>query len=559
MPQAKFKRETEYNTSPTKSAFLYGTPNKRKLAVLKEIQSEYTQAVQAFIELLVGNNDLLVDIIKNDYKSPASRAFEAAHRWKILKSALSQNAFDEAFKMLSNRLDNIRLECYYLKRDVLTGSKVLFAMTVQGRSRDDMVKAFQEIIQNKKDEALRKGTKPQLKFYEEGILELQAMTEETFSARVLEIVDQYWSFSLLFKVPHPEKMEVKLDGRVQNISRAEHVNADYVIEIIDIHEHGKRFAVPLTTSTKSVYRLENLKKAKTVYYTIRDDDTIRVTYSFSKSAPKPVTTTSKGVDTGIIDCFYVSDGTHFGSMSDVIEYYQEVVEKSFAGLSELRNKKRRIEHYLHQDREKPLPDDVRQEALGKIDRLQQMIDLAKEPYHKQRHYYAMLDHEIAQSVEAYIQDTPENVMTILEKLDIKEFNKSHKSNGMMSTFARGKLQKRLMEQLNWNGRDFLEVEPAYTSQLCPVCSHVEKANRNGKVFKCKCCGYTDDADHNASVNINARASDKEILDLCDAYHNPTVLHAKLKEVYKGRNAAWLEKTKNIADEISKTNGVKSVA
>ena len=159
------------------------------------------------------------------------------------------------------------------------------------------------------------------------------MKEETFSARVLEIVDQYWSFSLLFKVPHPEKMEVKLDGRVQNISRAEHVNADYVIEIIDIHEHGKRFAVPLTTSTKSVYRLENLKKAKTVYYTIRDDDTIRVTYSFSKSAPKPVTTTSKGVDTGIIDCFYVSDGTHFGSMSDVIEYYQEVVEKSFAGLS----------------------------------------------------------------------------------------------------------------------------------------------------------------------------------------------------------------------------------
>ena len=36
----------------------------------------------------------------------------------------------------------------------------------------------------------------------------------------------------------------------------------------------------------------------------------------------------------------------------------------------------------------------------------------------------------------------------IEKLDIKEFNKSRKVNGMFSTFARGKLQRKLMEALN---------------------------------------------------------------------------------------------------------------
>lgn len=36
---------------------------------------------------------------------------------------------------------------------------------------------------------------------------------------------------------------------------------------------------------------------------------------------------------------------------------------------------------------------------------------------------------------------------------------------MFSLFARGKLQHRLMEELNWRGFDFLEVAPDYTSQV----------------------------------------------------------------------------------------------
>ena len=53
----------------------------------------------------------------------------------------------------------------------------------------------------------------------------------------------------------------------------------------------------------------------------------------------------------------------------------------------------------------------------------------------------MLDHEIKTSVNQYIGYISPDTLTVLEKLDIKEFNKSRKSNGMMSTFARGKLQR----------------------------------------------------------------------------------------------------------------------
>ena len=42
---------------------------------------------------------------------------------------------------------------------------------------------------------------------------------------------------------------------------------------------------------------------------------------------------------------------------------------------------------------------------------------------------------------------------------------------MHSMFVRGQLQKRLMEKLNWNGFHFMEVEPAFTSKVCPICDN----------------------------------------------------------------------------------------
>jgi putative transposase len=51
------------------------------------------------------------------------------------------------------------------------------------------------------------------------------------------------------------------------------------------------------------------------------------------------------------------------------------------------------------------------------------------------------------------------------------------------------------------GREFIQVNPAYTSQICTGCGHREAANRNGKVFLCLSCGHRADSDKNAAVNI----------------------------------------------------------
>ncbi|KJU81631.1 protein containing Transposase, IS605 OrfB [Candidatus Magnetobacterium bavaricum] len=46
-----------------------------------------------------------------------------------------------------------------------------------------------------------------------------------------------------------------------------------------------------------------------------------------------------------------------------------------------------------------------------------------------------------------------------------------------------------------------KINPAYTSQRCVVCGNTHRSNRNGEMFECTSCGYTSDADQNASLNI----------------------------------------------------------
>ncbi|MBB4943029.1 IS605 OrfB family transposase [Streptosporangium album] len=51
----------------------------------------------------------------------------------------------------------------------------------------------------------------------------------------------------------------------------------------------------------------------------------------------------------------------------------------------------------------------------------------------------------------------------------------------------------------------VHVDPAYTSQECSVCGHVDKKNRPGQAtFICTSCGFAEHADVNAARNIAAR-------------------------------------------------------
>ncbi len=64
----------------------------------------------------------------------------------------------------------------------------------------------------------------------------------------------------------------------------------------------------------------------------------------------------------------------------------------------------------------------------------------------------------------------------------------------------------LERKLAYKAGGLVKVDPAYTSQACSRCGNTHKSNRPSQaVFKCGSCGFSLNADHNAAINILARA------------------------------------------------------
>ena len=531
MPKARKKKSSEFEASPVKSVFLFGKPNKGKLDVLWQMERQYVELINFNIEALMAVPDIHVQLVKNDKKDSYVRQLQKQLRPKDINSAFCQNAFDTAFTKLANRLDAIRLEMLKTIDSIFCQSKVLFGLCLDCANKDKMIASLNEVIK-----AAR--IKKDINFYLDCIAQLQNMSADEFEAQMMEFRDLYDMVSIQFKTPHVKSEAIPFDSRLMKIEPSTDTAMPYVITLSNPFVKSSRISIPVNTSRHSLHKIQANRMAAAV--TVKPEGTkVRIGWSYAKSFRKPDTAVCMGVDTGIKDSSFLSDGRSIGSMKEVIDYYHREVEPAFAQLSSLRNKKRSISYYVRHH--KNLPVDVRRSLIQKMDSLEHMIRTADAPYRKKRAYYNMLNHEIKQDVKAYMSCITHDTLTVLELLDIKEFEKSRKLNGDLSTFARGKLQQKLMSELNWYGYDYVEVPPDFTSQTCPICSYRNAENRskvNSKIFKCGCCGYEDDADHVGAVNIRNRAADRELLKLCKEAKNHKEMQSRLIRLLDDRHLEW---------------------
>ena len=85
--------------------------------------------------------------------------------------------------------------------------------------------------------------------------------------------------------------------------------------------------------------------------------------------------------------------------------------------------------------------------------------------------------------------------------NIKYMRKGVRTNRFMSHFVYSEIFGKLKRVCEDYGVQVKQISPTYSSQRCSECGWVRKSNRNGKQFKCKSCGFSCDADLNASRNI----------------------------------------------------------
>lgn len=354
MPKARKRKDTQFDNKIVKSVFLYGNPTKDKTDKIRAMQIAFTKLINQYIQKLIGSNEFTMQLVKADKKDSKIRAFEKVIRPKGINAAYGQNAFDIALTQLSNRFDNIRIDMCKECESVFTKSKVLFAMSIDGKSRMDMIDSIKKIsaaIKSKKDSS----------FYDDCAKQLAEMKDSEFNFAQHEFRVIYDMVSCEYKIPYVKRSQIPLDSRIMEIKPSEDIKAPYVISISNMLDvGGPKIVVPLNTSKHSLHKIQTRKMAGMVSISMDIQRCLKVDWSYQNCVSQPKTSKMIGVDTGISDAFHTSDNKAIGSMSPVIDFYKNVVETSFASLSDMRNKKRSIRHYLR--RHKNLPEDVRHTA-----------------------------------------------------------------------------------------------------------------------------------------------------------------------------------------------------
>lgn len=155
---------------------------------------------------------------------------------------------------------------------------------------------------------------------------------------------------------------------------------------------------------------------------------------------------------------------------------------------------------------------------------------------KQQQRIARLDIRIANCRHDFLQklstETSKNhAVIVLEDLQVR--NMSRSARGTRDEPGRNVAQKaglnkaildqgwgtfrRMLEYKQaWRGGVVIAVNPRYTSQTCPQCGHVSKANRPQQaLFSCEQCGYSYHADVIAARNILALGH-RERLNACSS-------------------------------------------
>jgi putative transposase len=133
---------------------------------------------------------------------------------------------------------------------------------------------------------------------------------------------------------------------------------------------------------------------------------------------------------------------------------------------------------------------------------------AKRRAKKEARHATHINHKISKAVVAVAARTDRGIA--LEELQgIRErVTVSRDQRARLSCWPFHQLGAFVEYKARRAGVPYLEVDPAYTSQMCPVpwCGHTERGNRRTRDhFQCRRCGFAGPADDVAAVNVRARA------------------------------------------------------
>ena len=260
---------------------------------------------------------------------------------------------------------------------------------------------------------------------------------------------------------------------------------------------------------------------------VLDPDKQRVEIHYTAGVKAPVIQTDEvaAVDAGLSEVFTDDEGNRYGMGLGQLIYDESdrILDK---------NRKR---NKLYQLAEK-------HERNGNIRKARNIrtFNLGKKKQNRQKRKNRIeLERQINTALNSLMKKRQPSIL-VTEKLDIRGKAKSKKMSRQVSLWPRGVLQERTEFKASAAGCRREQVNPAYTSQMCPVCWFVNGKNRNGDRFKCLHCGHVDVADGVAAQNLKARRTDPEITLWTPKEQVKAVLLARFAALHQEQRSAVLE-------------------
>lgn len=201
-----------------------------------------------------------------------------------------------------------------------------------------------------------------------------------------------------------------------------------------------------------------------------------------------------GIDRGFLSILYTSDGQNIGSeMSDEIKERKKNIPK--------KSKKTKAKDKI-----------VRKKNKGKFGIKKNNSNKGHNVMRAKQKFHHYIETETYRHVKQLKLDNIDTV--VLENLKYVKHGKrgkfSRHVNWLLSFWTYTKVHKYLERLCEEQGISVKLKNPWKTSQHCSVCGNIDRRNRKGKKFVCLKCGFTDDADHNGSKNL-------ELLGLAEVY------------------------------------------
>lgn len=428
---------------------------------LKTIGERYTTVKNYVTSRYSGINS--IHLLKNHRKDIRDKWLEAnlAEQFK-LPARYWKLALDEAISNIKSNWSNIknRIKEALNKNENLTDDEKHYVRYVL---KSDLI--FQKILQHKD-------------FLKTGVLKTMNIRENYIHSLICRYTRKYKGF-----IPYSYKSRsFMIDAPMYKYFFSEN---KLCIEIAGLKK-GNRIVVKL--------RDKNLHNGN-LRILLRENSTLeihRVKKVSVKSLPEKQHILA--IDKGYTSLFATNSNKEYG------EKLGEILTKETERLNKVNIKRNQIWAQIEKckaDGDLEKAERIRVNNFGKI------------KYNKNKSKYdSLLKSYINHSIYKML-DAEKPTTIICEKLDFiswyKKMAKTQKRK--LARWIKGYIQERLEYICSLRQIKIVEVNPAYTSQICHKCSSF--GTRNGKLFTCTYCGEMD-ADINAANNIEKRYLDSEI-------------------------------------------------